>query len=313
MSCPPLAWRRRYLSAFAALVTLLTLLASLQACSGASPAPGEEVSATSLSAPPITAEINQFRDNYSKRIIEIQLTNTTPEPVTVLAASLHSELFSSGIDWRTTAGGIELPPNQTKSLPAQLPEASCPETGVGTGMAPSSADNRLTLRISTRPTTYGSAPLTPADPYGVLARNNGELCLDKAVDEITEFQPSPELTVSADGSTAVVRVLVHPRPATEKQGVLIIERIDGTTLIAADPVRPWPAGVQVRAGGPPEELSLSIRPARCDPHAVAEDKVGTLLPFHITVAGRTGILKINAGDVLRGRIHDFVTAACRPH
>ena len=60
----------------------------------------------------------------------------------------------------------------------------------------------------------------------------------------------------------------------------------------------------------PSELRLGIRPARCDPHAVAEDKVGTLLPLQVRVAGRQGVLKIDSGDKLRIRIYEFVTTAC---
>jgi hypothetical protein len=66
----------------------------------------------------------------------------------------------------------------------------------------------------------------------------------------------------------------------------------------------------IRAGGPPAEVRLGIRAARCDPHAVAEDKVGTLLPLRVRVAGREGVLKIDAGSRLRGQIYDFVTKAC---
>jgi hypothetical protein len=94
------------------------------------------------------------------------------------------------------------------------------------------------------------------------------------------------------------------------RGTLTIDRIDGTTLLEEDPGAPWPRSVTVSTGGPGEELRLGIRPARCDPHAVAEDKVGTLLPLRVHTAGREGVLKIDAGPLLRGRIYDFVTAAC---
>ncbi|UZX05232.1 hypothetical protein F8G81_00785 [Arthrobacter sp. CDRTa11] len=254
--------------------------------------------------------MNQFRDNYSKRIIEIQLTNNTADPVTVMDAELDSALFSSGISWHTPADGTVLPPKQPKSLPAQLPEPKCTETIGGTGKGSSSADVRPTVRVSTRPDSHGSGPLTAEDPFGVLARNNSEMCLDKAVREIAAIQPSPELTVSGDGATAVVHVLIVPGPAVGGQQMLTIDRIDGTTLIAEDAAQPWPRSVQVSAGGPPVELRLAIRPARCDPHAVAEDKIGTLLPFRVTAGGRNGVLKIDTGDVLRHRIYEFVTAAC---
>ena len=51
-------------------------------------------------------------------------------------------------------------------------------------------------------------------------------------------------------------------------------------------------------------------PARCDLHAVAEDKVGTLLPLRVSGRGQEGLLKIPAGTALRGQIYDFITAAC---
>ena len=74
---------------------------------------------------PVTAEINQLRDNYSRQIIAIQLTNTTAGPVTVLGARASSPLFSGTIEWPATPGGIELPPGQTKILPAQLRAPDC--------------------------------------------------------------------------------------------------------------------------------------------------------------------------------------------
>ena len=77
---------------------------------------------------------------------------------------------------------------------------------------------------------------------------------------------------------------------------LTINGVGETTLLAEAPQAPWPHSVALRAGGPPVELRLGIRPARCDPHAVAEDKVGTLLPLRVSVAGREGVLKIDAGD-----------------
>jgi hypothetical protein len=292
---------------FTASALLLTLLATLQGCNSDGAQPGSEVN-----TPALTASINQFRDNYSKRIIEIQLTNNTADPLTVTDAELDSALFSSGISWHTPADGTVLPPRQPKSLPAQLPEPRCAETSAGTGTGSNSADARPTVRVSTRPDSHGSWQLPVEDPFGVLARNNSEMCLEKVVGEIAVFQPSPELEVATDGTTAVVRVLILPRPALNGQEVLSIEHIDGTTLLAEDSARPWPRGVQVSAGDPPVELRLAIRPARCDPHAVAEDKMGTLLPFRVTVGGRNGVLKVDTGDVLRHRIYDFVTAACGP-
>ena len=91
---------------------------------------------------------------------------------------------------------------------------------------------------------------------------------------------------------------------------MTIASIAGTTLVAESAESPWPRNIRIVQGAPRIELRLRIRPARCDPHAVAEDKVGTLLPLNVSVGGREGQLKIAAGTALRGQIYDFVTSAC---
>ncbi|NUU32888.1 hypothetical protein HNO80_14935 [Arthrobacter sp. C9C5] len=275
----------------------------------------------------MTAEISQFRDNYSKQIIEIQLTNTTGEAVTVLAAGLRSPLFANEINWTSAPAGTELPPGQTKSLPTRLPGAVCPNPAPQPGEASQPG----------QPAPYGSEPAEPgavvevrvtpaagtpertltataADPFGVLPRNNAEMCVAQAAVAVAGFRLSPRLEVSADARSAVLRLVITPRnPAGAgggSSGTLTIDSIGGTTLLEEDTSAPWPSGLRVDAAGPVHEVRLGIRPARCDPHAVAEDKVGTLIPLQVTVGGREGTLKIDAGAQLRGRIYDFVTSAC---
>jgi hypothetical protein len=301
------------------------LLAVVPACSaGGGTASGVPSGTAPEEAQPdlrVTAQVNQLRDNYSKQIVSIELTNTSATVLTVLGARLESALFTNGISWQPSPGGIELPPGQTKSLPAQLPAPLCEPAGR------SEAAPTVALRIAPPPgpdsspesASAGSAPesapensVTASDPYEVLARNNTEMCLSQAAGAVAGFRLDPGLEVAPDGRTAVVRLLITPRESRtgSDAGSLTVVRIDGTTLLAEDAADPWPHNVPVHAGGEGLELRLGIRPARCDPHAVAEDKVGTLLPLRVTVAGRDGVLKVDAGPVLRGRIYDFVTAAC---
>ena len=83
----PVAHRRRTVfSTLCRVAAALAVLAVAASCSpgtgGGSAGPASTPSATTAAATatstgPVTAEISQFRDNYSKQIIEIQLTNTT--------------------------------------------------------------------------------------------------------------------------------------------------------------------------------------------------------------------------------------------
>ncbi len=294
------------------------LLATTASCSAAAPgtptAPAAPAAGPSA-APPVTAGISQFRDNYGKQIIEIQLTNNSTASLTVLGAELTSPLFSSGIIWQPADGGIELPPGQAKSLPAPLPAPDCTQGSVAASAPAGGPEGAATvsLRLAPAAALAEQQPLTApaADPYGVLPRNNAEMCLAEAASVVAGFRLEPDLDVSADGRTAVVRLTITPRNSgTADAGTLTIDRIEGTTLLEEDPGAPWPRSVEVSASAQPEEFRLRIRPARCDPHAVAEDKVGTLLPLRVRAGGREGVLKVDAGGLLRGRIYDFVTAAC---
>lgn len=300
--------RRHTVSRATVAAGVLTLVAACSAGGTGGAGTGPPEAAPSVApAVPLTAELNQFRDNYSRQIVEIQLTNTSAAALTVTGARVRSPLFADGISWAGSPAGIELPPGQTKSLPAHLPAPVCAPAGTA---EPGPA---VAVRLAPAP---GTAPerehtITAADSYGVLTRNNADMCLARAADAVAGFRLEPGLEVSPDGLTAVVRLLVTPRDAASAgTASLTVERIEGTPLLAEDAAAPWPRGVPVHAGGEGRELRLGIRPARCDPHAVAEDKVGTLLPLRVTVGGRDGVLKVDAGPLLRGRIHDFVGAAC---
>ena len=355
MGClPPLLRRRaggtRNLAvcgfATAVAVALTVSCSPVPAGGGSSPVPAGGGSSPSVpsstaaaAAGPVLAELNQLRDNYSRQIIAIQLTNTTSAPVTVRGASVASPLFAGPIEWQAGPGGTELPPGQTKSLPAQLPAAECgpgngtlTKSGGSTGGSPGGsmsgspggqlndgpepAGPVVALRLADAPDGASATAVHAADPYGVLGRNNVEMCLAQAAAAVAAFRLEPELEVSADGRSALMALTITPRstPGTANPGsagTLSINWIDRTTLLDEDQSAPWPRSVSVQAGGGgSQRYRLGIRPARCDAHAVAEDKVGTLLPLRVSAGGRDGLLKVDAGALLRGRIHDFVTAAC---
>ncbi|WP_043433030.1 hypothetical protein [Paenarthrobacter nicotinovorans] len=267
---------------------------------------GSSPETTGTNHGPITVEVNQSRDQYGKQAILLQLTNTTDLPLTVTGAQLRSTLFNGDISWEPSAGSLELPPHQPKSLPAELPAATC-EASEST-----SAELKAQVTYSAPDKASVEEDTSASDPFGVLSRNAGELCLASEAAAVAGIVLDPELEVAADGRTAVVRLVITPAPTTAGKGAerITIESIDETTLLAQSSEAPWPVNVTV--GGAPQEIPLTVRPARCDPHAVAEDKVGTLLPLRVTVGDRQGVLKIPASNDLRGRIYDFVTAACVP-
>ncbi|MFJ5957357.1 hypothetical protein ACIQC5_15540 [Paenarthrobacter sp. NPDC092416] len=278
-----------------ACVALLSVMPLMAAC---------DKSGREAPTDPIAVEVNQSRDQYGKEAILIQLTNTSDTPLTVTAARLDSALFDGEIVWTPANGSLELPPRQPKSVPVPLPPAACEPAPSGPIAA--------AVQYSAPPDQNSrEAKVEATDPFGVLTRNSDELCLASEAAAIASVVLDPGLEVAPDGSTAVVRLVITPAATSAgSPQSLTIESIDGTTLLAEVPADPWPRNLTVPSGAVQQEVALRIRPARCDPHAVAEDKVGTLLPLRIQVGERHGLLKIAAPNDLRGRIYDFVTAAC---
>lgn len=297
-------------------------LAALTGCSPpANPRPAGSTPAAA--EPALTVEVNQSRDQYGRQGIELLITNTTDSPVTVSDARLSTSLFQQDIRWDSAGGVVVVPPHQTKIRTATLPTASCPEPGQATSSAPAAVTTAtLTLPAAdaTAPATVPPAPaptptptsiaLEATDPLGILARNNAELCLSAAAAAVADLALAPDLAVAPDLRTAVVHLLVDPAGGARGSGRLTLERFEGTTLLAEASADPWPVDTVVRAGDAPFVMNLRLRPARCDAHAVAEDKVGTLLPVRVAVGMRSGQLKFVAGATLRSQLYEFVTKAC---
>lgn len=285
----------RYWAACVALVSVLPLAS----CDGV---PHQEPPATS-SNQPIAVEVNQSRDQYGKQAILIQLTNTTDTLLTVSGVRLTSPLFGKDIIWEPTTGVLELPPRQPKSLPADLPAPHCRQSPT--------KPLKAVVQYSEPAKGPAETSVEARDPFNVLPRNSDELCLAADAASVAAIVLDPALDVAPDGRTAVVRLVITPvsTPGQSPQK-LMIKSIDGTTLLAESPADPWPRDITIASDAAMRELPVTIRPARCDPHAVAEDKVGTLLPLRISVGAREGVLKVAAPNELRGRIYDFVTAAC---
>ena len=90
-----------------------------------------------------------------------------------------------------------------------------------------------------------------------------------------------------------------------------IDRVYGTTLLNAEDGIDWTLGVDVAAGDPPLVLSLPVRPARCDAHAIADDKRGTILPFDIATGdGRAGRLDVPSAPGLKAELYAYYAERC---
>jgi hypothetical protein len=272
-------------------VRALSALAALVCAAGCSPAappaaPGPDVQ--------VAAAVDQFRDEYAAGSIVVQLTDTGTAPLTVVGAELADPRFADGTVW---AGSAELAGGQTLSLPAALAAARC-----GAGASDAAPSLRVRLADGTERT------VAAADPHGVLARLHGEQCFAHEAARAVRLRLEDALAAGTTAGTAVLTLVAEP-PAGPS-GVpprTVLTSVEGTPLLGEDPARPWPRELILAPGA---RVALPVRPARCDPHAVAEDKVGTLIPVGLEVGGAAGVVKVAASPALRAALYRFVARAC---
>ena len=74
----------------------------------------------------------------------------------------------------------------------------------------------------------------------------------------------------------------------------------------------YPLGIVVGAGDEvPVVVDVPIVPFRCDPHAVLEDKRGTIFGVPVELDGEPGTVELFVGEEMRGRILTWVGDWCR--
>jgi len=155
----------------------------------------------------------------------------------------------------------------------------------------------------------GEVTASAPDLLGFVTELHARECLlervtDAAALAFTGFEPSPP------GEPATLELTVTPSGA----GAATIVGVARTNLIdfaghPADEVHPL--GIAVAAGdAEPIVVEIPIVPFRCDPHAVQEDKRGTIFGVPVELDGESGEVNLFVGEDLRGRILSWDAAWC---
>lgn len=290
--------------------------AAAVACTGgdaSSPAKGpvpDEV------ASQLSVEVAQGREQYAEREIRLEVTNDSDETLTLLSGALQTEQF--GPSHPTKEGRtLVLRPGATRAVYVGLGEARCgapatAEEDAETAAAPSAT---ITLALG-EGDDLGPATDVPvdevADPIGHLARNHTTDCSAAAVAAGADLTVDPDVPVETrDGElTALVTLRIE---RVDGGPEVAIDRIAGTTLMSnADPGGEASGWVgRDLAGQGAGEVVLAVVPARCDVHAVAEDKRGTFLPVSVSVGGvRQEPVYVPMPATARSDFYSFVADSC---
>ncbi|MBF4573979.1 hypothetical protein ITJ64_15810 [Herbiconiux sp. VKM Ac-1786] len=322
--------RAAVLAALTALVLVAVSGCSATAGPAASTAPAApaatatDASATEPDTAPVVVDglglaILQNRPDYGARRLQLSITNETDASVMVTAARFSSPQFTQPV---AAEKSTDVPAGLTRYLPVALPDAVCP--------APSTIPE-LTVTVTDATGASREVTARPADPFGVLDRIAGEDCLDEAVAAVATLRLADTLEVTGEGPDAVAHLalIVEPRPkgvTTDTGGAsdttpaapsgdgpatLHLDSAASTILLEPADGADWPIELTVSPGDAPTTITLDAVPARCDPHAIAEDKRGTFVPVTLELSGGpAGTVSIPSADPLRLAIYAYLANTC---
>ena len=248
----------------------------------------------------VTVSIVQLRGDVAVRQAQVQLTNGSEDAVVVGDVRVEDPRFE-GPAGRVLDRVSTVPAGGRLDIKVQLPPVSCP--------APAGAVPEVVLELGAG---ESAAPVRAVmdDPLGFIAPLHERECRAQALSDaaaiaFTGFEPSPA------GEAATLELTVTPRegrPAT-------IVAMQATNLLdfgAATVDGAFPIDVDLEGDGRTEPIVLDVPllPFRCDPHAVQEDKRGTIFDVRVEVDGEPGEIELFVGDELRGRILTWVADWC---
>jgi hypothetical protein len=279
----------------------LVVALALTAC-GSTPAAGPPTIATPAG---VSVSVLQYRSDYAIRHIEIKVTNAGESPIVVTRAGLSSTAFLADTVWnsRDSADETTIKPGTSTDLPALLTPSACP------GAAPFRSTARLDLR-GPDGTLGRTAALAVADPFASIVQVHTEDCRRAAALNIADLALVEPLRTERRAG-ALVGLLDLRLTPTGRSGTLTLESVGPTTLLSPPTGDAWTIGRSVSAESGSQTVTLELRASRCDPHAIAEDKLGTVLPLKLTLdGGESGIVTVPADRQLRQQIQTFVHHAC---
>ncbi|QCB92578.1 hypothetical protein [Cellulomonas shaoxiangyii] len=309
------AGRARRRPAPAAAVAAAVLAGTLTACGPPAPTPSTTTPApTATDAGPLpddvaralAVEVAQARTDRVARVVELRVRNAGPVDVTVVEGRLTTATTAAPA---VTEKEREIRGGSTRAMRAALAAPTCP--AVATGTAGPDPAPVVELDVVDAEGRAGTVRVVPTDETDDLRRVHGEDCAAAAVAAGLRLGLDDALVTREEDGRPVADLVLRVEPVAGGPHVRLVQ-VGGTTLLRpAAALGPWV--VDVDSAHPPADgrVVLPVVPARCDVHAIAEDKRGTVLGVRAVVDGvEQPELYVAASAQLRGALHEFVRAAC---
>jgi hypothetical protein len=263
----------------AAAAVVAVAAAALTGCS--SPAPS--------GLPGVSIRVLQYRSDIAPHRVQLEVVNASKHAVVVDAAAVSGSGYAPALRW-ADSDPAEIGAGTTVDLPVALTTASCGATPTLSGRLRLSDGTTRTVRATDSHGTL--AGLHAADCFGETAARTATVAF-------SGFRPGTR--------TARIDLTVHAG-AGVASGLTVQHVLPTTLLSPAGGSETWEVGRRFTASG---VVTLQAVPTRCDLHAIAEDKIGSVLSVQLRLAdGTTGTVTAAAPATVKDAILAWVVRTC---
>ena len=266
----------------------LALLLALAACSP-QPAEPRELPAG------IQVELFQLRSDVAERGAQVRVINGSDTDLVVTSLTFADDWFAGeAVRDRTST----VPAGRTVDLRFALPESACEDEPDA-----ASRTSRVTLEFE----GGGTATVDVADPLGFTTLIHDKECLRHDLARVATLEWT-EFTPTAAPLPAELQLSITPAGGTETAELVEVQTTN--LLQFADQPTPFALASTVTGTDAATMVTVPIVPLRCDPHAVMEDKRGTVFNVLVEVDGAGGVVEVAAPEAMRGEILRWVADWC---
>lgn len=266
----------------------LALVLALAACS---PQPAEP----SGLPPGVEVELFQLRSDVAERGAQVRVINGSDTDLVVTSLTFADDWFA-GEAVRDRMSTV--PAGRTVDLRFALPESACEDEPDA-----ASRTSRVTLELE----GGGTATVDVADPLGFTTLIHEKECLRHDLARVATLEWT-EFTPTAAPLPAELQLSITPAGGTETAELVEVQTTN--LLQFADQPTPFALAATVTGTDAATMVAVPIVPLRCDPHAVMEDKRGTVFNVLVDVDGAGGVVEVAAPEPMRGEILRWVADWC---
>ena len=250
----------------------------------------------------LVADISQNRVDIGPRRMNVRVTNNSAVDVEIISAEFSSGFLSEAIQ-PYRAGVVH--PGATLAMRYILPAADC---SPGAQAAPAV---NIVYRTEATGSQDLSITLTPVDTYRALAGAHKTDCAVELIDSLATVSISDSVDrIERDGKPVLILHLAVT-PKAQATGVLAVTELERTTLLVPAKSPTWQPEALTTESGKTVTADLEVLPARCDPHAVAEDKRGMFLGTQVTIDGEEmPLIFTEVPQAAKGAVYQYVSDYC---